>query len=332
MKGRHHADARAQRPRRDVPRESAARAAPRREPLPCRRAAPRLGGGGRVLPRSARPGRVPRRSGARAPGREGHDRAGHRPRGPAGRGSGQGVLVAGLRRGRAREEALPDDRPRGRARRRRRDLGGAADRPGPGPREPQAARPRPGERARGDGPRSRGRGGRARGPLRRGARQRAERDRHRAGGDRRPRQARPRARGGVLSDHLERVARAHAAGSGGAGHGAAHGRQGELSTVHAGHLRARRPPWRAQGPPRGRAQGPPRGRAPRRLREGSELKGLGEGELQGLREALLRRTTRAGLTLTDDDRARIQACDDAATLDRWLENVLGAKTAADVLS
>jgi hypothetical protein len=31
-------------------------------------------------------------------------------------------------------------------------------------------------------------------------------------------------------------------------------------------------------------------------------------------------------------RARIQACTDIATLDRWIENVLGAKTAAEVLS
>jgi hypothetical protein len=31
-------------------------------------------------------------------------------------------------------------------------------------------------------------------------------------------------------------------------------------------------------------------------------------------------------------RARIQACDDAATLGRWVDNVIGAKTATDVLS
>ena len=67
------------------------------------------------------------------------------------------------------------------------------------------------------------------------------------------------------------------------------------------------------------------------LREG-KLDGLREGELKGLREALLRLIARAAITLTEDDRARIQTCDDAATLDRWLENVLGAKTAADVLS
>ena len=39
-----------------------------------------------------------------------------------------------------------------------------------------------------------------------------------------------------------------------------------------------------------------------------------------------------GITLTENDHARIQACADAATLDRWIENVLGAKTAADVFS
>jgi len=57
-----------------------------------------------------------------------------------------------------------------------------------------------------------------------------------------------------------------------------------------------------------------------------------EGKLDGLRDALLRLLARAGIALTEDDHARIEACTDAATLDRWVENVLGAKTAADVLS
>ena len=51
-----------------------------------------------------------------------------------------------------------------------------------------------------------------------------------------------------------------------------------------------------------------------------------------LRDALLRLLTRADITLTEDDHARIRACTDAATLDRWVENVLGAQTAADVFS
>jgi len=69
----------------------------------------------------------------------------------------------------------------------------------------------------------------------------------------------------------------------------------------------------------------------RGLREG-KLDGLREGKLDGLRDALLRLLGRAGITLTEEHRARIQACTDTATLDRWVENVLGAKSAADVFS
>ena len=63
---------------------------------------------------------------------------------------------------------------------------------------------------------------------------------------------------------------------------------------------------------------------------------IDRGELKGRREAkremLVRLLARAGIALTEEDRARIHACEDGATLDRWVENVLGAKTAADVLS
>ena len=62
------------------------------------------------------------------------------------------------------------------------------------------------------------------------------------------------------------------------------------------------------------------------------MSGLAEGELKGKRDALLRLLARAGIALTDDDRARIQACADAAVLDRWVDNVLGAKTASEVLT
>ena len=64
----------------------------------------------------------------------------------------------------------------------------------------------------------------------------------------------------------------------------------------------------------------------RGLREGRR-----EGEHKGKREALLRLMARAGIALTADERARVEGCDDVATLDRWLDNILGAKTAADVL-
>lgn len=67
------------------------------------------------------------------------------------------------------------------------------------------------------------------------------------------------------------------------------------------------------------------------LREG-ELKGLREGRLDGLRDALLRLIARTGIALSEGDRARIRTCEDTAALDRWIENVLGAKTVADILS
>jgi predicted transposase YdaD len=57
-----------------------------------------------------------------------------------------------------------------------------------------------------------------------------------------------------------------------------------------------------------------------------------EGKLEGKRDTLLRLLARAGITLTEDEAARIQGCDDPALLDRWVDNVLGAKTASDVLS
>jgi hypothetical protein len=63
-----------------------------------------------------------------------------------------------------------------------------------------------------------------------------------------------------------------------------------------------------------------------------ELKGRHEGELKGKRDTLLRLLAHAGITLTEDEVARVKACDDPTLLDRWVENVLGAKTASDVLS
>jgi hypothetical protein len=68
----------------------------------------------------------------------------------------------------------------------------------------------------------------------------------------------------------------------------------------------------------------------RGFRDG-EHKGLRDGEHKGLRDALLRLLARAQIPHSEDDRARTQTCDDAATLDRWIENVIGAKTIADVL-
>jgi hypothetical protein len=63
-----------------------------------------------------------------------------------------------------------------------------------------------------------------------------------------------------------------------------------------------------------------------------KLEGFRDGELKGKREVLLRLLMRAGIVLTKEDRTRIEACEDSTLLDRWVDNVLGAKTAADVLA
>ncbi|MGK3995895.1 hypothetical protein [Sorangium sp. So ce1024] len=67
------------------------------------------------------------------------------------------------------------------------------------------------------------------------------------------------------------------------------------------------------------------------MREG-RLEGVREGKLEGKRDTLLRLLARAGIVLGEDESARIQTCTDVATLDRWIENVLAAKTATEVLS
>jgi len=64
--------------------------------------------------------------------------------------------------------------------------------------------------------------------------------------------------------------------------------------------------------------------------------GLAEGHKSGLaegkREALLRLLVRAGLVLTQEQQEWIATCTDIATLDRWFDNALAAKTIADVFS
>ncbi|MEP7121059.1 MAG: hypothetical protein ABJE95_09125 [Byssovorax sp.] len=55
-------------------------------------------------------------------------------------------------------------------------------------------------------------------------------------------------------------------------------------------------------------------------------------ELKDKRAMLLRFLARAGIATGEEDRARIQACTDPATLDRWIENVIGARTVTDVLT
>jgi len=69
--------------------------------------------------------------------------------------------------------------------------------------------------------------------------------------------------------------------------------------------------------------------------EGAES-ALAEGYKSGLaeakRDALLRLLARARLVLTQQEQDRIATCTDLATLDRWFDNALGAKTAPAVFS
>jgi hypothetical protein len=60
--------------------------------------------------------------------------------------------------------------------------------------------------------------------------------------------------------------------------------------------------------------------------------GRTEGLVEGKRDTLLRLLARVGLRLTQAEQERITTCTDLATLDRWFDNALAAKTAADVFS
>ena len=66
-------------------------------------------------------------------------------------------------------------------------------------------------------------------------------------------------------------------------------------------------------------------------REGKD-EGRAEGKLEGKRDTLLRLLVRAGIEITENDHERIQTCAETTLLDRWVDNVLGAKSITDVLS
>ena len=63
-----------------------------------------------------------------------------------------------------------------------------------------------------------------------------------------------------------------------------------------------------------------------------KLKAIGraEGEAKGLKAALFKLVARTGLALGEEERARIDECNDPAVLDRWLDNAFGAKTAEEL--
>jgi len=66
------------------------------------------------------------------------------------------------------------------------------------------------------------------------------------------------------------------------------------------------------------------------LKEGLK-EGLNEGLLRGKRDALKRVLERRGLRLTDEARARIDASQSSAELDRWLDRAVVAASLAEVL-
>lgn len=82
------------------------------------------------------------------------------------------------------------------------------------------------------------------------------------------------------------------------------------------------PPFLQQFVDRGISEGETKGKAA----------GEAIGETKGRAHALIRLLTRAGLPLTDADRQRITNCQDPDTLDRWLDNAWGAKSASDVFN
>jgi hypothetical protein len=66
--------------------------------------------------------------------------------------------------------------------------------------------------------------------------------------------------------------------------------------------------------------------------ESKWAEGVAAGDVKARRDTLIRLLGRAGIALDEEGLARIRACTDAALLDRWVDNVLGAKTIAEVLS
>jgi hypothetical protein len=71
------------------------------------------------------------------------------------------------------------------------------------------------------------------------------------------------------------------------------------------------------------------------LIEEGRKRGLAEGRAEGLKaqaDALLRVLTARNLAVSDDVRARIEACTDVATLGRWIERAITAQSASEAIS
>ena len=82
------------------------------------------------------------------------------------------------------------------------------------------------------------------------------------------------------------------------------------------------PPFAQQLIDRGEAAG---------LQKGME-KGMEKGMHQAKREVIVKLALRAGITLAEEDRVRIEECEDLAMLDRWIDSALTSKTAAELFA
>jgi hypothetical protein len=61
-----------------------------------------------------------------------------------------------------------------------------------------------------------------------------------------------------------------------------------------------------------------------------KVEGKAEGKAEGVREALLAVLAARGLAVSETDRARVEACSDAATLGRWLTRAARATATTEV--
>jgi hypothetical protein len=60
--------------------------------------------------------------------------------------------------------------------------------------------------------------------------------------------------------------------------------------------------------------------------------GIAEGEARGEAKVVLRLLDVRGVALTQEQRDQVTACTDAVQLDRWLDRVITASTAAEVFA
>ena len=69
-----------------------------------------------------------------------------------------------------------------------------------------------------------------------------------------------------------------------------------------------------------------------RLIQQGELRGMAKGEAKGRAASVVAVLSARGMRLSDQQRARLEACSDVATLDRWIVRAATAESADDVFA